>query len=81
MDKEIIEYCIPIQSQKHVDEWNEKYSKEFDNWMPYKSTEEHIDILMNKLYDTIQKVGDDGGWYAGDGINVKIELKYEPESK
>jgi hypothetical protein len=36
---------------------------------------------MNKFYDAIQKVGDDGGWYTCDGINVKIELEYEPESK
>lgn len=81
MDKEIIEYHIPIQDKKHIDEWNEKFSKVFDDFEPYKSTEEHIDILMNKFYDAIQKVGDDGGWYTCDGINVKIELEYEPESK
>ena len=81
MDKEIIEYEIPIQDQEHVDKWNKKYSKEFDNFEPYKSTEDHIIILGNKFLGTINRVGNDGGWYIGDSIKVKIELEYKPENK
>ena len=88
MDKEIIEYCIPIQDKDTVSKDNRLYVELFGEDVftspycrPYKTTDEHIDILINRLYDAIQRVGDDGGWYIGDGINVKIEVEYEPESK
>ena len=80
MDKKTIEYSIPIQSKETVD--NKMCEEMFgDNFFPYLSTEEHIEILGNKLIEAIQLVGDDGGWYTGDDINVKIELEYEPENK
>ena len=81
MEKQIIVYDIPIQDRERVDEWNEKFSKAFNDFEPYKSTEEHIYILMNKIYNAICKVGNDGGWYIGDEIKVKIELEYVPENK
>jgi len=81
MDKIIIEYDIPIQDQKHVDEWNEKYSKWYDNHESFKTTEEYVDILIDKFLDAISMVGDDGGWFINDEIQVKIELEYVPEDK
>ena len=78
----IIEYSIPIQSKEAVDKYNKMCEEMFgDNFSPYLSTEEHIKILENMLLDAIQLVGDEGGWYTGDDINVKIELEYEPENK
>jgi hypothetical protein len=82
MDKTIIEYYIPIQSEERVTESNKKYKEAFGNdFEPFKSTEEHINILLDNLLETICKVGDAGGWYWGDDIKVKIELEYEPEDK
>jgi hypothetical protein len=81
--KEVIEYDIPIQGEEAVKKHNEMCEKMFgvDRFKPLKSTEEHIDILFEKFYHAIQKVGDDGGWYVGDGIKVKIELEYDYEDK
>lgn len=80
--KKVIVYDIPIQSDEHVEEWNKKCEEVYgDKHIPYKSTDEHTDILIGKLYDAIEKVGEEGGWYVGDGIRVKIELEYEPEDK
>lgn len=82
MDKTVIEYYIPIQSAEYVEEVNKKYKEMFgDNVKQYKSTEEHIDILVDKFLEAITKVGDTGGWYIGDDIKVKIELEYRPENK
>jgi len=82
MEKVVIEYDIPIQSEEQVEEHNKRCKEMFGSqFTPLKSTEEHIDILFEKFYDAIHKVGDDGGWYVGDGISVKIELEYDPENK
>ena len=82
MDKTIIEYCIPIQSEECLAQVNKKYKEMFgDRFEEYKSTEEHIDILVDKFLKAITKVGDAGGWYTGDDIKVKIELEYRPEDK
>ena len=56
MDKEIIEYCIPIQSQKHVDEWNEKYSKKFVRlckWEIFGKLKNTIDKFRSNCYNII----------------------------
>lgn len=45
------------------------------------TTENHINELFDMLYSAIEKVGDEGVWYIGDGIKVKIELGYDPENK
>ena len=82
MAKTVIEYYIPIQSKETVDRFNKMYEEMFTNdFEPYKSTEEHIDILIDKFLEAISKVGDTGGWYWGDDIKVRIELEYEPENK
>lgn len=82
MEKTIIEYDIPIQSEEQCDEHNKMCREMFgENFTPIQSTHKHIDILFEQLYKAIDKVGDDGGWYVGDGIKVKIELEYDPENK
>ena len=82
MEKTVIEYYIPIQSKETVDKFNKMCEEMSGNdFEPYKSTEEHIDILVDKFLEAISKVGDSGGWYWGDDIKVKIELEYEPENK
>ena len=82
MDKTTVEYFIPIQSAEYVAEVNARYKEAFGNDnLQYKSTDEHIDILIDKLLEAIGQVGDAGGWYRHDGIEVKIEVKYVPEDK
>lgn len=74
--KQSIEYLIAINGdEKQVSEKNEKCGTVF------KSTEEHYDTLMDKVENVIHEVGDQGGWYIGDGIRVKVEVEYEPENK
>ena len=82
MNKTIVEYLIPLQSAEYVAEVNARNKEVFgDVTLQYKSTDEHIDILIDKLLDAIGEVGDAGGWYRHDGIRVKIEVEYEPENK
>ena len=71
----VIEYDIPVNSKKECDRINKSLGTSF------RSTEEHIEELIMNLYDTITEVGDEGGWYLGDGIKVKIEVEYSPEDK
>ena len=82
MGKKIIEYIIPIQDKEEVDRVNKMCREMFgDNFTPYLTTEEHIDILVDKFLKAIITVGDDYGWYCGDDIKVKIEIEYRPENK
>lgn len=82
MNKTTVEYFIPIQSAEYVAEINARYKEVFGNvTLQYKSTDEHVDILIDKLLDAISEVGDAGGWYRHDGIEVKIEVEYVPEDK
>jgi hypothetical protein len=85
MDKTIIEYNIPIQDKNHIDKYYEMCKKllgdDFELPEKYLTTQEHIDVLFDKLFEAITKLGDKNGWYIGDGIKVKIELEYKPESK
>ena len=82
MDKTTVEYFIPLQSAEYVAEVNARYKEAFGNDnLQYKSTDEHIDILIDKLLEAIGQVGDAGGWYRHDGIKVKIEVEYVPEDK
>ena len=88
MNKEIIEYEIPIQDQTTVNKSTRLYMETFGDDVfaspfckPFKTTDEHIGILMSRFEDAIEKVGNYGGWYIGDSIKVKIELEYEPENK
>lgn len=82
MNKTTVEYFIPIQSAEYVTEVNARYKEAFgDDALQYKSTDEHIDILIDKLLDAVSEIGDAGGWYRHDGIEVKIEVEYVPEDK
>lgn len=82
MNKTTVEYFIPIQSAEYVAEVNARYKEVFsDDALQYKPTDEHVDILIDKLLDAISEVGDAGGWYRHDGIKVKIEVEYVPEDK
>jgi len=82
MTKNIIEYDIPVQDEEQVEEHNKMCREMFgEQFTPLKSTEAHMDILFEKLEDAINKVGDEGGWYVGDGIKVKVEIEYDPENK
>lgn len=80
--KNIIKYDIPIQGKEHCEKYNKMNKKMFgDSFTPAKTTGEHIEILLDKLSKEIGKVGDEGGWYIGDGIKVSIEIEYDPEDK
>lgn len=82
MEKKTLEVIIPIQGEEDCDIQNKMCKEMFgDNYTPIKPTEDHINELIEKLYESISDVGNDGGWYVGDGIRVKIELEYEPENK
>jgi hypothetical protein len=82
MEKTVIEYDIHIQNEEECNNHNKMCKEMFgNNFTPLKPTEAHIDILFEKIYEAIEKVGDEGGWYIGDGIKVKIELEYDPENK
>ena len=82
MNKTTVEYFIPIQSAEYVAEVNARHKEVFGNDnLQYKSTDEHIDILIDKLLEAIGQVGDAGGWYRHDEIRVKIEAEYVPEDK
>ena len=85
MDKKIIEYNIPIQDRKHIDDYYQMCKKLLgENFKPtegYLTTEEHIEVLVDKLYEAIENLGEENGFYIGDGIKVRIELEYQPESK
>jgi hypothetical protein len=83
MDKEVIEYDIPIQDEEDCQKHNKMCLEMFGEgrFTPVKSTDEHLDILIDKFYKALEKVGNAGGWYTGDGIKVKIEIEYEPEDK
>lgn len=82
MDKKIIEYIIPIQDKEHVDLHNKMCKEMFGLYFtPFVDTDRHIDILIDKLCEAIEELGEQHGWYIGDDIKVKIELEYEPENK
>ncbi len=83
MDKTIIEYNIPIQDRAMCDRHNvmlkEAHGDKFTT--PVKPTEDHVILLFKRINEVIEKVGDKGGWYVGDGIKVKVEIEYDPENK
>ena len=74
-DKSIIQYDIPVNAKEECDRINKSLGTSF------RSTEEHIDELLERICDTIYEVGDKGGWFLGDGIKVKVEIEYDPENK
>lgn len=85
MDKTIIEYNIPIQDEKYINEYYEMCKKlmgeDFEPPEKYLTSEEHVEILIDKMCEAMDNLGKENGWYIGDNIKVKIELEYEPESK
>lgn len=68
-------FYIPIQSKKRCEDFNKEYGTD------YKSTEEHMEKVVDSLYEMITEVGNDGGWYVGDSIEIEIKVKYCPEDK
>ena len=73
---ESFEYLIPINGdEERVKTINAGLGTDI------KSTEWHIENMFNKLDDTIEKVGNEGGWYISDDIRVKVQVTYEPENK
>ncbi len=85
MDKKIIEYNIPIQDRKHIDDFyqrcKELLGEDFKPREEYLTTEEHVEVLIEKLCEAIENLGEENGFYIGDDIKVRIELEYQPESK
>jgi len=82
-DKKVIEYNIPIQSQKDCDNYN-KMLKEMSHdghYTPIKSTKAHIEMLTTQFIEGIYDVIEAGGAYLSDGVKVKIEIEYDPEDK
>lgn len=74
--KKALEYDIPVNPDKEeLDKRNKAWGSNF------RTTDEHVQELVDKLCDAIEEVGDAGGWMIGDGIKVKIELEYEYEDK
>lgn len=69
------EYDVPIQEKEKCEEINKALGTDF------KSTEEHMEILIKKICDGIYEIGDAGGWYLQDGIKVRVEIEYDPENK
>ena len=75
MSGEMIEIIIPINNKKDCDRINK-------NWgTNYKSTEEHIEDFYETIYEKLMECGDNGGWFIGDYIRVKISMEYELEDK
>lgn len=81
--KKVIEHCIPLQGEKECIRYNEHQKEllETNNFIHAKATEEHVDDLIDEVYRAIDEVGTKGSWNIGDGIEIKIELKYEPGNK
>ena len=82
-DKKVIHYNVPIQGKKQCDKYN-KALKELSHdgdYSPIKPTEEHIQIISQKLAEGIWEVARAGGLYVGDGVKVKIEIEYDEEDK
>lgn len=75
MDENMIEVIIPINNQEDCDRINKNLGTN------YKSTEEHIADFYNALYEKLMECGDNGGWFIGDSIKIKVSMEYEPEDK
>lgn len=75
-DEEFVIHTIAINgSVKDVETYNKQYG------LDLKSTDWHFGKVVEKIVSTIQKVGNNGGWYMGEGIRVETRVLYEPESK
>ena len=68
-------FNIPIQDKEQCEKFNAEFETDF------KSTEEHIDGIVESLYKMIETVGADGGWYRGDSLKIEVRVKYCPEDK
>jgi hypothetical protein len=70
------EYDIPINPGKEeIEPYNERFGTKL------RTTEEHMEEFHDKIQEKIEEIGDDGGWYVGDGILVRAEIIYDPENK
>jgi hypothetical protein len=68
-------FIIPIQDEKQCEKFNNDFGT---NFIP---TEDHIDKLVDELYEMIDITGNSGGWYCGDSFEIEIKVKYCPEDK
>lgn len=75
------EAIIPIQDEESVKRHNDMCADIYDKYTPLKSTGEHLDELVDKLFDEFDEVADKGGWYQGDAVKISIKIEYEPEDK
>lgn len=75
MEEIIKTFYIPIQNKKQCEEFNKEYGTE------YKSTDEHLDNMVDEVYQMVEKIGENGVWYFGDSLEIEIKVKYCPEDK
>ena len=75
MAKRTLEFDLPVYEDERVKEVNKNLGTEF------KTFDEAIKDMVVSIYNEVHNVGNEGGWYIGDGIKVKVEIEYEPEDK
>lgn len=68
-------FNVPVQSKEDCEKFNKKFGTDF------KSMEEHVSDVVDELHNMIEAVGDEGGWYLSDSIEIEIKVKYCPEDK
>ena len=68
-------FVIPINKKEDCDRLNATLGTN------YKSTDEHIEMFIEEVCNMLANCGNEGGWYVGDCINVKLSMEYECEDK
>jgi hypothetical protein len=68
-------FVIPIQDDEQCQRLNNECGTDF------KSTDEHINNILDEIFNMIQRTGDNGGWYIYDCIELEVKVKYCPEDK
>lgn len=73
--------AIPVRSDEEERAKLNDQLKAFPGYTPLRSTEEHVlEALMN-IQDAIYAVGEKGGWYVDDSIQVDVTISYKPLDK
>lgn len=68
-------FVIPIQDDERCQRLNNECGTNF------KSTDEHVNNVLDEIFNMIQSTGDNGGWYIYDSIELEVKIKYCPEDK